>query len=69
MAEKFFHDVAGWLMMPLALAFLWVEVKILSHLFVEKVAEKPVPVHLASERNRRSPDQSQPFHPVKSAGE
>lgn len=34
-ADVFFHDVAGWLMMPLALGMLWIELKVLSHLFVE----------------------------------
>ncbi len=28
-AKAFFHDLAGWLMMPVGLAFLWVELKIL----------------------------------------
>lgn len=34
-ADKFFHDLAGWLMMPLALAMLWVELAVLSRLVVE----------------------------------
>ncbi len=34
-ADVFFHDLAGWLMMPLALAMLWVEMAILSRLFVD----------------------------------
>jgi exosortase len=33
--DQFFHDFAGWLMMPLALAALWLELKFLSCLFVE----------------------------------
>jgi len=33
-AETFFHDVAGWLMPPLALGFLWLEMKILDNLFI-----------------------------------
>jgi exosortase len=33
--EKIAHDFAGWLMMPLALALVWLELKILSWLFVE----------------------------------
>lgn len=40
-AELVFHDLAGWLMMPLALAFLWVEMKFLSYVLVE---DKPGPV-------------------------
>jgi exosortase len=34
-ANAFFHDVAGWLMMPLALAMLGLELKVLSRLFLE----------------------------------
>jgi exosortase len=33
-ADVVFHDLAGWLMMPLALGLLWVELWVLSHLFV-----------------------------------
>jgi exosortase len=35
MANHFFHDVAGWLMMPLALGMLWVELKVLGRLVIE----------------------------------
>jgi exosortase len=34
-ANAFFHDLGGWLMMPLGLLFLAVELKILSHLFID----------------------------------
>jgi exosortase len=40
-ANHFFHDVAGWLMMPLALGMLAVELKVLSRLFLDPPA-KPV---------------------------
>ncbi len=33
-ANVFFHDVAGWFMMPLALGMLWLELKIMGKLFV-----------------------------------
>jgi exosortase len=33
-AEMIYHDLAGWLMMPLALAMLWAELKFLTNLFV-----------------------------------
>jgi exosortase len=33
-ANVFFHDVAGWFMMPLALGMMWVELKVLEKLFV-----------------------------------
>lgn len=47
LAHAFVHDLAGWLMMPLALALLWVELKILSSLVVDVVAAGPVRVGLA----------------------
>jgi exosortase len=34
-AHLFFHDLAGWFMMPMALALLWVELWVLQHLFTE----------------------------------
>jgi exosortase len=34
LADKFFHGPAGWLMMPLALGFLWGELKVLSWVLV-----------------------------------
>jgi exosortase len=33
-ADAFFHDLAGWLMMPLALGLMWVELRFLAHLFL-----------------------------------
>jgi exosortase len=33
-ADKFYHDVAGLLMMPLALAMMWVELKVLDRILV-----------------------------------
>ena len=33
-AHAFFHDLAGWLMMPLAFAALWLELAVLGRLFV-----------------------------------
>lgn len=36
-AEAFFHDVAGWFMMPLAVGLLWLELWFLGHLLVEVV--------------------------------
>src|SRR5690606_1545799 len=42
-ANAFFHDVAGWFMMPMALGFLWVELKILSALFIDPPPLPPRP--------------------------
>jgi exosortase len=39
-AKHFFHDVAGWVMMPMALGMMWVELKVLSALFVDEPASK-----------------------------
>jgi len=44
LANMVFHDWAGYMMMPLALALLWLELVILSHLFYEVEAEAPIPM-------------------------
>ena len=38
-AFRFYHDLAGWLMIPLALILYWGEIWILSHLVIETEAE------------------------------
>jgi len=35
-AEWVYHDVSGWLMMPLGVGLMWLEMKILENLFVER---------------------------------
>lgn len=40
-AHKFFHDWAGWFMMPIGLLMLWVEIWILEHLVI-RVPDRPV---------------------------
>jgi exosortase len=45
-ANNFFHDVGGWLMMPFALALLWVELKVLSRLLIDAAPAGPVHVGL-----------------------
>jgi exosortase len=42
-ANAFFHDLGGWLMMPLALGMLSVELKVLSHLFLDPPPAPPRP--------------------------
>lgn len=37
-ASMFFHDLAGWFMMPMALAFLWLELWVLRRLFFDPPA-------------------------------
>jgi exosortase/archaeosortase family protein len=41
-AQTFFHDLAGWLMMPLALAVLGLELYLLRRLLVARPAAGPV---------------------------
>ncbi len=43
-AKAFFHDFAGWLMMPLALLLLWLELKLLSWLLIEVTPARPLTV-------------------------
>jgi exosortase len=40
-AFRFFHDMAGWFMMPLALAFLGIELWLLKHLIIELPTRAP----------------------------
>ena len=47
LARAVFHDLAGWLMMPLALAMLVVELFLLRRLIVEAEANQPAPMVLA----------------------
>jgi exosortase len=42
-ADKFYHDLAGWVMIPFALVLYWLEIWIFSHILVE-VKEAPVVV-------------------------
>jgi exosortase/archaeosortase family protein len=42
-ADLVFHDLAGWFMMPMALGLLWLELHILSRVFVEVVPVRHVP--------------------------
>jgi exosortase len=43
-AHQFFHDWAGWMMMPVALLLLWLELWVLGRLLVEAPARAPVAV-------------------------
>jgi exosortase len=43
-AEMVFHDLAGWVMMPMALALLFLEQKLLANLFLEEQAVSRVPM-------------------------
>lgn len=45
-ANAVYHDLAGWLMMPLALAALWLECFLLSRLFIDVVEDEPMVTRL-----------------------
>lgn len=50
LANRVFHDFAGWLMMPLALLALWLELKFLDRLtIVESVDEGPLAMDLSDD--------------------
>jgi exosortase/archaeosortase family protein len=38
-ADLVFHDLAGWLMMPVALGLLWLEMKFLSYVLIDEPHE------------------------------
>jgi exosortase len=59
-ANIFFHDLGGWLMMPLGLLFLAAEVKILSHLFIDPPPPPPRPVREPAVRRVRKQPQPSP---------
>ncbi|MGH7171695.1 MAG: exosortase/archaeosortase family protein [Gemmataceae bacterium] len=46
-ADLVFHDLAGWLMMVLALGMLWLEFRALAWILVPAPVRELVPVHLA----------------------
>jgi exosortase len=41
-ADLVFHDLAGWLMMPMALALLWIELRFLSYVLIDDAARAPM---------------------------
>jgi exosortase len=59
-ANAFFHDFAGWLMMPLALTMLAIELKVLKHLFIEPAPQERRPQAAPALRRLRGPRTAQP---------
>jgi exosortase len=49
LAKLIYHDLAGWLMMPMALAMLWLVLKFLANLLIEEseTARAPLPIGLS----------------------
>jgi exosortase len=63
-ARVVYHDLAGWLMMPLALALLWVELKFLAKLFIDEAPPGPLPLDLSpAATERRTPPHGSPGVP------
>jgi exosortase len=44
LADAVFHDLAGWIMMPMAMGFLFLELQLLSHIFIEDSDTGPMPI-------------------------
>lgn len=55
LADLIFHDLAGWLMMPLALGMLWLELKLWSRIMIPPPKRDHVPVvpRVAFSRKKR----------------
>jgi exosortase len=51
-ANRFFHDLGGWLMMPVALGMMWLVLQLLSRLFVVPGAPARPRISLATGRPR-----------------
>jgi exosortase len=49
-SSTFYHDLAGWVMMPMALAMYWLEIAVLSRLLVEVQHEAPAVLDLLEVR-------------------
>jgi exosortase len=49
-STTFYHDLAGWVMMPLALVLYWIEIAILSRLLIEARHEAPSALTLHESR-------------------
>jgi hypothetical protein len=48
-ARLVYHDLAGWLMMGLALGLLWLELKFIDHLFVTAEDQGPLALGLTAD--------------------
>jgi exosortase len=72
-AHKIFHDWAGWMMMPLALAMLWLELGVLSLVLREKKEDSQVPLQfdgpmgVPGPKNPRSVREGPPAGPPSAA--
>jgi exosortase len=62
MANTFFHDVAGWFMMPMALGMLWCEYHLLTRIFLPE--EASLTSSQPSPRRVAQPSQSARARPI-----
>lgn len=62
-AFHFYHDLAGWLMMPLALGLLWAELALLNVLFIDAPAEPARPAPSPARKARQAPAPAAPRPP------
>jgi len=60
-SDLVFHDLAGWLMMPLALGMMWLELWVLDRLFVS--VDEPIRPTVALRSRRTSPTAVTPSSP------
>ena len=52
LAHRVYHDLAGWLMMPLAVLLLWLELRLLDRLLIPVDNDRPLSLDmLAVEQN------------------
>lgn len=67
-ARTFFHDLAGWFMMPIALGFLYAEMVLLDHLVIEEGPTRPASMGFGSSREKSGDGGAPPpmRHPVAS---
>jgi exosortase len=54
-SSTFYHDLAGWVMMPLALAMYWLEIAVVSRVLVEVQHEAPPVLDLLEVRPTAAP--------------
>ncbi len=54
-ASTFYHNLAGWVMIPLALVLYWSEIWLLSHLLVETTYEAPSALGLVAATRPAAP--------------
>ena len=57
LANKIFHELAGWVMMPMALGLMYIEFQVLSHLMIDDGPAGPLPIGIGGTRSpeRRGP--------------